>query len=84
MKLYETKTWKLIVNRSHKDCMEYACNCRAGKPYRLWLKNKLSPVNSVWWEFPCETSAIQMALELKPEIIAYETHNESSILSENQ
>ena len=84
MKLYETKTWKLVVNHSHKDCMKYACTCKEKLPYRLWLKNKLSPVNSVWWEFPCEVSAIQMALELKPEIIAYETNNESSILSENQ
>jgi len=50
MKLYETKTWKLIVNRSHKDCMKHTCICKKELPYRL----------------------IKMALELKPEIIAYE------------
>jgi hypothetical protein len=52
--------------------MKHTCICKKELPYRLWLKNKLSPVNSVWWEFPCEVSAIKMALELKPEIIAYE------------
>ena len=70
MQIYETTTWKILVNRSHEDCGEYSCDCKSGLPYRMWLKNKRSPINSAWWDFPSEDSAIAKALKWKADMIA--------------
>jgi len=36
----------------------------------MWLKNKRSPVNIAWWDFPSEDSAIAKALKWKADMIA--------------
>ena len=73
MNIFETKTWKVEINPSHDDCGEYSCNCKEGKGWRMWLKNKISPINSAWREFASEADAIKKALAMKPELIAYDT-----------
>ena len=54
MIVYETKFHQLLVNKSHDDCNEYVCQCNGKKSWRFWIKNKKSPINSAWKEFPSE------------------------------
>ena len=72
MIVYETKFHQLLVNKSHDDCNEYVCQCNGKKSWRFWIKNKKSPINSAWKEFPSEAEAMAKALEYQPEVIKFE------------
>lgn len=78
--VYETKFHQLIVNKSHDDCSGYSCQCNGKKTWRFWIKNKQSPINSAWKEYPSEADAVARALQYQPEVIKYEIFHEQETI----